>query len=351
MSASRVRRQRQRPPWRTLTAVTLAAALPLLTGCDVEWGGVQVKLQEPEYRREAPAEAAAEGQAERAPLELPSGVLAFHVSRLDAAGMAAIEPIAELRDGNLRPVGPQRAEEADEYSSAFIRGHYRAEQAYALYRGAGRVGTFYVRAPAIAGSGLCLELRALGQLELRPRADTLSEFLAWPPGVRAGDEGFRPPTYREDMLELSQVLVRRGVSDGAVAGDWRFGVPSDLRALDVGTGPLGFAATFMIGDSLAVGPPGSAAGSAFVVADYAPSRGYFPLYMDAAWYEPGRKRALRWVDAVDMLGDASAEWVVQAYGDAGSWFEVLVGRAGTVEVLWSGRRPVCEAREAQPGGR
>ncbi len=346
MSAAREGRQRHRRPRRAVSA--LAAAL--LFGCDVEWGGVQVELQEPEYQHEAPAEAAAEVEVERPPLEMPSGVLAFHVTRLDAAGTAAIEPIAELREGGLRPVGPQRADEADEYSSAFIRGHYRANQAYELFRGSSRVGTVYVRAPAIAGSGLCLELRALGQIELRPRADTLSEFLAWPLGVRSGDESLRLATYREDMPALSQVLARRGVNERGVAGNWRFGAPTDLRALDVGTGALGFAATFMVGDSLAAGSPGAAAGSAFVIADYAPSRGYFPLYFDAAWYAPGQKRALRWVDAVDLLGDAAAEWLVQAYGDAGSWFEVLGGGDAGVEVLWSSRRPVCEVREAQPGG-
>ena len=341
-------RQRGKGSWRAV-AVIAAAAVASLSGCEVEWGGARVRLEEPEYQREPAAEAALDDVAERAPLELPSGMLIFHAIRLDASGTAAIEPIGELLDGELRPVGPQRVEQAGEYTSAFIRDHYRSDQAYALFRGGSRVGSLYVRAPATQGSGLCLTLGAVGQLELRPDADSLSEFLAWPLGTRAGYETVSIPTYREDMPALAQVLARRGASESSVGGNWRFGEPAELRALDIGTGDLGFAATFMVGDSLAAGPPGDSAGTVFVVADYAPARGYFPLYVDAAWYPPGQKRALRWVDAADILGDSSPEWVLQAHGDVGSWFEVLGLRNGSVEVVWSGRRAVCEARQPQPG--
>jgi hypothetical protein len=214
------------------------------------------------------------------------------------------------------------------------------------------VGTFYVGAPAVAGSGLCLELRAEGHLELRPPADTLSEFLAWSPGARAGDDTLAVPVYRSDMLSLSQVLARLGVREREIPGVWRFRAPADLRALRVGTGSRGFAATFVVRDSLGAGSPADSAGSVFIVADYDPSRGYFPIYFDAAWYGPGQKRALRWLDAVDLSGDADLEWLLRAYGDAGTWYELIGRRAlgDTVRtVLWSGRRPLCEA-ESSAGG-
>jgi hypothetical protein len=115
-----------------------------------------------------------------------------------------------------------------------------------------------------------------------------------------------------------------------------------LRALQIGDGALGFAATLAVRDSLGVGSPPDSAGAVFVVADYAPTLGYFPIYFDALWYAPGQKRALRWVDAADLVGDSSQEWLLQAYGDVGSWYELLGSRDTTMAMIWSSRRPLCE---------
>ncbi|UCC84887.1 MAG: hypothetical protein JSW46_08205 [Gemmatimonadota bacterium] len=345
---SRFRLQRVRAA-RTLAALV---ALALLSGCDnIEWGGIAVELREPVYES-ADSSAALDSLAEPPPLAMPSGPLLFHVRQTDESGSAIIEPVAELSAEELRTVGPRRAERAPEYVDEFVARYFGTDQAYTLFRGGARVGTFYVRAPAVSGSGLCLELRAEGQVEYRPRADTLSEFLAWSPGVRAGQDTLAIPAYRSDMLSLSQVLARLGVREREIPGVWRFRAPADLRALRVGIGSRGFAAAFVVSDSLGTGSPADSAGSVFIVADYDPSRGYFPIYFDAAWYGPGQKRALRWLDAVDLSGDAELEWLLRAYGDAGTWYE-LVGR-GTVRdtvrtVLWSSRQPLCEA-ESSAGG-
>lgn len=342
---SRFRLQRVRAARTIVPLLALAA----LSGCDnVEWGGISVELREPAYEM-ADTGAAADSLAEPPPLAMPTGPLLFHVRRTDETGRAVIEPVVELTAGELRPVGPLRAERAPEYVDEFIARYYGADQAYTLFRGNARVGTFYVGAPVVGGSGVCLELVAEGHVEFRARADTLSEFLAWSPGVRAGDDTLAVPAYRSDMLSLSQVLARLGVREREIQGVWRFRAPADLRALRVGTGSRGFAATFVVGDSLGAGSPADSAGSVFIVADYDPSRGYFPIYFDAAWYGPGQKRALRWLAAVDLAGGTELEWLLRAYGDAGTWYE-LVGRRAlrdTVRtVLWSSRRPLCEAESS-----
>lgn len=327
-----------------LAALTAAS----LSGCDnIEWGGIQVDVQAPVAEGADTGAAQLDTVAAVPPLVLPSGPVLFHVKRLDAAGAATIEPVAELRLGELHALGPRLADRAAEYATEFSALYYRRDQPYTLFRGAARVGTFYVRAPLEAGTGACPRLGAAGHVELRPDADTLSEFLAWPPGVRGGDAGRQTPQFRSAMASMAQVLVRRGVSDGGLAGDWRLRAPDDLRALDVGVGSLGFAATFVVRDSLAQGSPSDSAGAAFIVADYEPSRGYFPLYFDAAWYGPGQKRALRWLDAADLFGDASAEWLLRAHGDASSWYEIVGQRDAARTVLWSSRRPVCEVRESE----
>ncbi len=105
----------------------------------------------------------------------------------------------------------------------------------------------------------------------------------------------------------------------------------------------------MVNDSLDVGSPADSAGAVFILTDYAPAVGYFPILFHASWYAPGQKRALRWIDAVDVLGGPEREWLLRAYGDAGSWYELAGPQGESGAILWSSRRPVCEARE--PGSR
>ena len=340
--------QRATLRWARTVAPAVAAAgiVMSVAACEVEWGGIQVKAGEPEYERPASLDAVPDSAARLEPLALPTGPILFHVRRLDAAGRATIEPIAELVGGELQPVGPQRTERADDYTAAFVDRYYETDQAYILFRDQSRVGTFYVSGASVVGSGICAVIGAEGQLELRPETDTLSEFLAWPTGVRSSVGDLEVPGYREDMIALSQVLARRGVTDAGVPGAWRLQAPADFRALTVGTGQLGFAATYIVGDSLGSGSPADSAGVVFMVADYSPAVGYFPLYVVAAWYGPGDKRALRWLDAADLVGDENPEWLLRAYGDAGSWYEVVGEANGDTTVVWSSRQPICDARES-----
>jgi hypothetical protein len=305
---------------------------------------MQVNVGEPVFERPVVAEAPEDTTSETMTVAMPSGPVLFHVQRADLAGNATIEPVGELSADGLRPVGPQRAEHAEEYVSRFVADYYEPDRAYTLFRDGNRVGTLRVRSSAVAGSGLCLQLRAEGIIELRAHADTMSEFHAWPAGTRTGPDSIAPPDLRDDMVAMSQVLARRSVTERRVGGTWRFQAPTEFRALRVGTGRYGFAATFMVRDVLASGSPTDSAGMAFLVADYNRTVGYFPLYVDVGWYGPGEKRALRWIDAADLLGDPEPEWLLQAFGDAGSWYEVVSRVDSTIAQVWSSRRPICEAR-------
>ncbi len=337
--------QRHVPGLSRIVQAPLAAVVPLLlAACDVQWGGVEVKVGESEFERQVVAQAPEDTTTEAMSLAMPGGPVLFHVQRTDPAGNATIEPVGELSADGLRPVGPQRAEHAEEYISRFVADYYGPDRAYTLFRDGFRVGTLRVRSSAVSGSGLCLQLRAEGIVELRPPADTMSEFHAWPAGTRMGPDSIAPPELRDDMMAMSQVLARRSVTERRVEGTWRFQAPTDFRALRVGTGRFGFAATFMVRDELGSGSPADSAGMAFLVADYDRAVGYFPIYVDVGWYGPGQKRALRWVDATDLIGDSEPEWLLQAFGDAGSWYEVVSRVDTNMAQVWSSRRPICEAR-------
>ena len=318
----------------------------LVTGCDnIKFGGLQVRFHGPTFERADTAEVMADTVA-APPLVLPTGPVIFHARRTDAAGRATIEPIAAIIDGELTALAPRAVDRGAEYASEFFTRYYQADQAYALYRDSSAVGTFYVGSPVEASLGICPALLAEGHLELRPGADTLSEFLAWPRALGPRGGSFQPPATRPEMGSLAQILAQRGIGERVIAGNWRIGRPADLRAIRVGTGPLGLAATFTVGDSLGQGSPAQSAGMVFLVADFSSAVGYFPLYFDAAWYRPGDKRSLRWIGASDVVGDSAAEWVLRAYGDATTWYEVVGQRDTTRTVVWSSRRPECEAREA-----
>ncbi len=329
---------------RFLHAPVAAVVSLLVSGCDVQWGGVQVEVGEPEFERQVVAEAPEDTTTEAMTIAMPAGPVLFHVRRTDLAGNATIEPVGELSVDGLRPVGPQRAEHAEEYVSRFVADYYEPDRAYTLFRDGFRVGTLRVRSSAVSGSGLCLYLRAEGIIELRAPADTMSEFHAWPAGTRMGPDSIVSPDLRDDMVAMSQVLARRSVTERQVEGTWRFQAPTDFRALRIGSGRFGFAATFMVRDVLGSGSPTDSAGMAFLVADYNRAVGYFPIYVDVGWYGSGEKRALRWIDAADLLGDSEPEWLLQAFGDAGSWYEVVARVDTTMAQVWSSRRPICEAR-------
>lgn len=339
--------QRRRLGHPAAFAVLVLATSALMTACEVEWGGVQVSAGEPAFERPVAVEPPGDTVPEAARLALPSGPLLFHVRRLGGGGEAVIEPVAELTAEGLRVVGPQRAEHSEEFVSWFVGHFYEADAAYTLFRSGSRVGTFYSRGPAVSGSGICVRLDGDGFVELRPAADTMSEFYAWPLGARTGTDSIAAPVFRDDMRAMAQVLARQGVNERGLPGSWRFGAPADFRALDVGEGRLGFAATFMVRDSLAPGSPPDSAGMVFLVADYSRAVGFFPLFFDASWYGPGQKRALRWIDRFDLDGDGQSEFLLKAYGDAGSWYEVVAGADADKAVIWSSRRPICEAQ--QPG--
>ena len=198
---------------RLITPAACTLAL-FLSSCDnVQWGGISVSVHKPTAERAGAEESFAEDTLPEAPvIALPEGPVLFHVTRLDPSGRAIIEPVAELSAGGLRSVSPEQSTAGSEYASLFNSRFYGRDQIYTLFRGAARVGTLVVDSPIEGIAEVCPRLRAEGWLELAPPANALAEFLAWPPGVRAGgDSLIGRPAYRSEMQNMAAVLAGRGV--------------------------------------------------------------------------------------------------------------------------------------------
>jgi hypothetical protein len=115
-----------------------------------------------------------------------------------------------------------------------------------------------------------------------------------------------------------------------------------VKAIWLGEGPPGFAATFLRGDSLTISAAGPEAAALFLVADYDRALGYVPRHAEYQRYAEGDKRAPRWVDRFDVDRDGQLEWIVLAYGSRTRWYEMYDVTGSGWRSRWSGRQPLCE---------
>lgn len=321
--------------------VALAACLSLgVVACDVEWGGARLTIvKAPERARTAETADTAEGEVAIEPLRLPEGPVLFRVWRVDAGARA--EPIvaAGAALGAIAPPAPDRW---GEYAEAFRARYYVPGSELALYRDGVRVGTFRLEAAGSDSLGSCPALVAEGRVELSPAAVNLSEFIAAEKGLYAPGEGFRIPDLRPEARELAAVLADRLLRQRRWDDAWRPRTAQEVRAVWLGEGPPGFAATFLRGDSLAIGSASAEAAALFLVADYDRTLGYVPRHAEYQRYAEGDKRAPRWVDRFDADGDDQLEWIVLALGSRTRWYEVYDVTGTSWRSIWSGRQPLCE---------
>lgn len=274
------------------------------------------------------------------PIRLPDAPVLFRVWRT-ADGRARAEPMLVAGAAHAE-VGPAAPERWTEYARAFDARYYQPGGELALYRDGARVGTFRVERPVADSLGSCPALVAEGAVELSPAATNVSEFVGAEKGLFPPGAGFRLPDLRPEARELAAVLAERLLRQRGWDDVWRPRHVQELRAVWLGEGPPGFAATFLRGDSLAVLPAASEAAALFLVADYDRSQGYVPVHVEHQRYAEGEKRAPRWMDRFDTDGDGQLEWILLAFGSRTRWHEVYDGSGRNWSRSWSGRRPLCE---------
>ena len=287
-----------------MTRLSRVAALAMLAaagGCAVEWGGGEISLENPA----PPPDTTSVGEAlEPEQLPLPDGPFLYAV-RLDTQGAGRLIPIAGFTgspdtggDLELAELSIPDAEDPSfraRFDSVFLAPGLELDL---LARG-GRLGSLVVEGVARTGVGRCPSVGTARAL-LIPGQDVPTFAFAAPAGAGGAATPTRvPPVAATNSMNVAGPVL----AEQMIGGDRAFLArrQSISPFALVGDSLAGMAATWMIADSLAPGPPGEEAVSLFFMARFEPTRGFIPLWQEVRRYDSAEdKEALEYLDWIQL---------------------------------------------------
>jgi hypothetical protein len=286
----------------SLSRVLVFGTMAASWGCQVEWGGGQISLENPAPPPDTTANAVEELEPEQLPL--PDGPHLYAV-RLSPSGAARLVPLSGIvrqggEEGDLELSDISIPDAADpsfrtRFDSVFLAPGTELDL---LARGA-RLGSLVVSGVSRTGIGGCPSV-ATGHALLVPGQDVPTFAFAVPSGVGgvASPARVLPIEPTNSMNVAGPVLAER-----LIGGDRAFlARRQSLSPIALAGDTLaGMAATWMIADSLAPGPPGQQAVSLFFMARFEPTRGFITLWEEVRRYGNAEdKEALEYLDWVQL---------------------------------------------------
>lgn len=335
-----------RPQTARVRRVAASLILTALAACDnVEWGGAAVSVVPPPPP--GPGEAAAPEPGTVAGLGLPTGRVLFHVVRSDNGTAAQLIPVAEISGDSLRTLRRPAGVSPQAYEERFRAAVMEPGSQFVLFRRGAEVGTLTVGAAGAVTS--CGVPTATGQASTVAAAAAESEFLAFRRGLAPEVRGeYSPPQVDGTIQRYASLVAERLVLQNGLQRprSWP-GAQRDLQALDaVRGGHAEMAATYLVGDNLAIGPGQPDGWSVFYIADYEQRQGYTPVYSEVRDYDRTGKGAPKVVDHLDWNGTGGAEVLVQVFGQREAWYEAVSRDRGTWRKVWEAGR--CREPQAPP---
>lgn len=335
-AAGRLRPLGAAPRRRPYSSALVFALLPLAgAACDVAWGGARVALEDP--APPPPEREVREADAEEVAIPLPDGPFLYAV-RVGPAGAVLVTPVAALPPGGGPPMSLGLPDPlTPDYRARFDSTFLAPGTELALQRWGRRIGSVVLRGGRPPSDAGCPSV-AEGSLLLLPGQDAprtsialpqeLSPAIPEPAGTIVPPRGMTiaAPVIAERLIGDDRAYLARLVSLQAirVAGD---------------AGPA-MAATYLIDDSLAAGPPGGDAVSLFFLSTPDPERGYITRWNEVRRYAaPGRKEAYEYLDwagtpagglhvlrlfdgsSVRLAAAFGLEWGDEALSDRVEWRE------------------------------
>jgi hypothetical protein len=268
---------------------------------------------------------------------LPRGPVLFEIEQ--GADGSTLVPVAELAGDSLRELRRPAGVSPQAFEQRFRETVIPAGAQFRVYRRGARVGTFTVQAPGPVTA--CGVPTARGNTTVVAAAAAEPRFLAFRVGLEPEVRGeYSPPQINGQIQTYAAIVAERLILQAGLPRprSW-IGARRDLQALEIEAGGHPeMASTFLVGDSLAVGPASDQGYSVFYVADYESSRGYTPLYSEVRDYRKTGKAAPRVVDYLNWDGQPGAEILSQVFGRTQQWYEVVAKRGGRWERVWEGGR-------------
>lgn len=287
-----------------------------LAACDnVEWGGLDLSVVPPPPRTGPSAPDVQTGD------RLPEGPVLYHVTRDSAA--TTMVPIGVIVDQELQriSVGDDAAEFGDRFTTAFLR--EGAE--FTLFRRGRRAGTLIVDSAAVPTSACRPLPRATGQVEISGNAGNATEFLAM--ARTQAPEGRMIPgdtvEVERRMQVVGNILAERALrTRDAPLPNWARARRQLLPFPVSATRDLGFTATFLVDDELAIGNDDQGY-SLYIVYTPQAQTGYDTAYVAYTSYTAAGKAAPRTVDYLDWDRDGRVELLLEVFGTRDSWFAAV----------------------------
>jgi hypothetical protein len=317
----------------------LAWSVPLLIlsaspGCDnVVWGGVDWQIVPP-----PPPQASLEFEPDArvfAEFGLPTGPLIFHLRQRE--GTSQLVPVAEIAGASFRPLRRPAGVASEAYESRFRETVMPIGSLFDVFRRGTRVGTFVAQAngPLTA----CGVPTVTGSTTVVAAAVDASDYLAFRQGLAPIVRGdFSPPQITGPIRTYASIVAERLILQAGLPRprSWA-GAQRDLQPIEVMPGGHPeMAATYLVGDDLAVGPAQPEGYSVFYIADYETRRGYMPVYSEVRDYRRTGKAAPRLLDYVNVHEGDTPEILVEVFGRTQSWYDVLGMRNGQWEKIAQG---------------
>lgn len=325
-----------RPLTRSLPPGAVLLMLTLLPACDnVEWGGADIEIVPPPPQTSMTPVAPDDTSFAR--FGLPTGPVLFHL--LQGPGGSRLIPVAEVSGDSLRTLRPPPGVDRQAYEQRFREGVLPVGSQFDIFRRGANVGTFVVQSAGELTP--CGVPTARGNATVVAAAADAPQFLAFRRGLSPEVRGeFSPPQITGSIRTYASIVAERLILQAGLPRprSWA-GAQEDLQAVEIAAGGNPeMAATYLVGDSLAVGPADPQAYSVFYLADYETQRGYSPVYTEVRDYRSTGKGAPELVDYLDWDGDESAELLIEVHGREQSWYQTVGRRGDDWEKTWEGGR-------------
>jgi hypothetical protein len=294
---------------RRVGAILIVTAL---AACDnVQWGGADLQIVPPPPPHDA-IRIAPDARA-FAELGMPSANVLFHVIRQGDQNL--LVPVAEVSGDDIREMRRPANVSPEAYEAAFRETVLPVGAQFLLFRRGARVGTF--SAQAAGPITPCGVPTVTGTVTTVAAAADVTEFVAFRQGLAPEVRGeYTAPQVTSTIRTYASILAERLVLQNGLPRprSWP-GAQRNLQAIEIMPGGHPeMAATYLVGDSLAVGPADAQGYSVFYIADFETRRGYTPVYSEVRNYTQGGKAAPMLVDHLNWDGQDGEEILVRVFG-------------------------------------